>query len=138
MTAKITKLIAGLQKLTLDERREILLNQSQEIRDRLLYADLTLEPYQIPPSHGDERTILFLGGVGSGKMIDLETDLPTPNGFIKLKDLKEGDQLFDENGSICNIIQLHPIDNNPISYRVIFDDGSTIDACKDRLWTTVS
>lgn len=73
---------------------------------------------------------------GYGRMLCLETELPTPSGFIKLKDLKEGDQLFDEQGNICNVIKLHPIDLNPKSYQIVFDDGSTVAACEDHLWMT--
>lgn len=71
-----------------------------------------------------------------GRMLSLETDIPTPTGFIKLKDLKEGDDLFDENGNICQVTKLHPIDLTPDSYKVTFDDGATIDACADHLWLT--
>lgn len=78
----------------------------------------------------------IFGRRGSGKMLDLETDLPTPKGFVKLKDLKEGDQLFDEQGAICNVTKLHPIDTSPVSYKVSFDDGSQVNACADHLWLT--
>lgn len=71
-----------------------------------------------------------------GRMLSLDTDIPTPEGFVKLVDLKEGDNLFDENGNICQITKLHPIDLKPNSYRVFFDDGTSIDACKDHLWLT--
>ena len=71
-----------------------------------------------------------------GRMLSLDTDLPTPTGFVKLKDLKEGDQLFDEKGNICNVTKLHPIDLQPESYKITFDDGTMIDACKDHLWLT--
>src|SRR5690606_15082042 len=71
-----------------------------------------------------------------GRQLCLETELPTPNGFIKLKDLKKGDQLFDENGNICNVTKLHPINESPESYRVTFDDGTQIDACAEHLWGT--
>ena len=73
-----------------------------------------------------------------GRQLCLETELPTPEGFTKLKDLKEGDQLFDENGNICNITQIHPINTSPESYRIIFDDGATVDACVDHLWSIYS
>jgi hypothetical protein len=82
------------------------------------------------------QNIFLFGRRGVGKMLDLETELPTPSGFVKLKNLKVGDQLFDENGNICNIVQLHPIDYSPKSYRVVFDDGNTVNACADHLWIT--
>lgn len=71
-----------------------------------------------------------------GKQLSLDTELPTPNGFIKLKDLKEGDQLFDEQGKICNVVKLYPIQISPESYRITFDDGTIVDACADHLWLT--
>src|ERR1700722_16260817 len=71
-----------------------------------------------------------------GKQLSLDTDLPTPLGFIKLRDLKKGDRLFDEQGNICNVIKLHPINLSPESYRITFDDGTSIDACADHLWLT--
>jgi len=83
-----------------------------------------------------QKNLFLFGRRGVGKMLDLETELPTPKGFIKLKDLKLGDQLFDECGNICNVIQLHPINNYPESYKITFDDGSVVNACADHLWLT--
>jgi hypothetical protein len=71
-----------------------------------------------------------------GRQLSLETELPTPNGFITLKDLKEGDTLFDEKGNICNVIKLHPINISPESYAITFDDGTIVEACADHLWLT--
>jgi hypothetical protein len=82
------------------------------------------------------QNLFLFGRRGVGKMIDLETELPTPSGFIKLKNLKEGDELFDEQGNICHVVKLHPIDYRPESYKITFDDGSIINACADHLWLT--
>jgi len=71
-----------------------------------------------------------------GRQLSLETELPTPTGFIKLKDLKEGDQLFDESGNICNVTKMHPINLSPESYKITFDDGTIVEACADHLWLT--
>lgn len=71
-----------------------------------------------------------------GRQLSLETELPTPTGFIKLKDLKLGDQLFDESGNICNVSKLYPINISPESYRITFDDGTVVEACADHLWQT--
>lgn len=100
----------------------------------MMYYDRLTQ--DINTSYKAGSTVCFAGNYGIGKMIDLNTDLPTPNGFIKLIDLKQGDQLFDENGDVCNVIKLHDIDLKPESYRITFDDGSTINACADHLWQT--
>lgn len=82
------------------------------------------------------QSICFAGGHGLGKQLCLDTEIPTPNGFLKLKDLKEGDQLFDEQGNVCNVTKLHPINISPESYQITFDDGTTVDACADHQWLT--
>lgn len=71
-----------------------------------------------------------------GRRQSLETEFPTPTGFKKLKDLKEGDQLFDDQGDICQITKLHPIEYFPESYRITFDDETTVDVDAEHLWLT--
>lgn len=71
-----------------------------------------------------------------GKQIALTTEIPTPDGFVPLVDLKVGDTIFDEQGEPCKVLKLHPVDLAPVSYRVTFDDGSVVDACQDHLWWT--
>ncbi|KKN70813.1 hypothetical protein LCGC14_0427050 [marine sediment metagenome] len=80
--------------------------------------------------------ICFAGPHGTGKQLSLETELPTPTGFIKLENLKEGDRLFDEQGNVCNVVELHPINLSPESYEIEFDDGTTIKACAEHRWLT--
>ena len=80
--------------------------------------------------------LAVFGRRGTGKMLDLETELPTPTGFIKLKDLKEGDQLFDESGKVCSVTHLHPIMVSEEAYEIIFDDDTKVKACADHLWLT--
>lgn len=91
----------------------------------------------IKAAYKEGKRARFGGKHGIGKMQDLETVLPTPDlGFIELKYLKEGDKLFDENGNVCTITKLHPIDMTPESYTVTFDDGEQVKVCKDHLWLT--
>lgn len=90
----------------------------------------------IKSAYMNGTSICLAGSHGLGKQLCLETDLPTPNGFIKLKNLQEGDQLFDEEGNICNVTKLHPIQISPESYEITFDDGEKVKACADHLWLT--
>ena len=84
----------------------------------------------------DVPEILFGGARGGGKLLSLQEWLPIPTGYVQLKDLSVGDTLFDENGELCTVLELHPINLSPVSYRVHFDDGSHIDACEEHLWLT--
>lgn len=107
-----------------------LLDQSTSTNDSLHFKQFT---------GGNHIWIESVGLDGDrimGRQLCLETDLPTPNGFIKLKDLKEGDKLFDEQGNICSVTKLHPINYSPEAYKITFDDGTTVDACAEHLWLT--
>lgn len=90
----------------------------------------------LPGTYRKGMSLCFAGGHGIGKQLCLSTELPTPSGFIKLADLKVGQKLFDENGAVCTVTQLHPINVSPESYQITFDDGTVIDACADHLWST--
>ena len=71
-----------------------------------------------------------------GRQLSLDTEIPTPTGLIKLRDLKQGDNLFDEHGNICSVTKLYPINISPKSYKITFDDGTTVEACAEHLWQT--
>lgn len=82
------------------------------------------------------REALFGGGGGGGKMLSLDTLVPTPTGWTTMGALKAGDLLFDENGQVTQVVIAHPVELNPESYRVEFDDGTVVLACADHLWFT--
>lgn len=80
---------------------------------------------------------LFYGGqAGGGKMLDLQCPIPTPIGWQTIGNLKTGNIIFDEQGDFTTILIVHPIENNPESYLIIFDDGSEIKACANHQWLT--
>lgn len=76
------------------------------------------------------------GATGTGKALCLDTPIPTPNGFIRMGDIKTGDKVYDEAGKICNVVKAHPVLKNRLCYKVIFDDGSSIVADNEHLWLT--
>lgn len=83
----------------------------------------------------EEINLLLEGGRGSGKLLDLFTNIPTPNGWVLLKDLKIGDRVLDEHGFPCTIRGV--FDGLPgKAYRLHFSDGTHIDACADHQWVT--
>jgi hypothetical protein len=81
---------------------------------------------------------LIAGPPGAGKMLCLETLLPTPGGWTTMGNVKEGDVLFDESGNPCTVLQAHPVTLNGDAYEVEFSDGDKIVACGDHLWRTMT
>lgn len=84
----------------------------------------------------EDLEVFFGGAAGGGKMLALDTPIPTPDGWTTIGEITLGDSLFDENGNVCSVVQIHPVDFAPVSYRLTFDDGTVVDACSDHLWHT--
>ncbi len=80
--------------------------------------------------------VIYGGAAGGGKLLPLDTHLPTPTGWVTMGEVEVGDALFDELGNVCYITSVFDIVQSPILYRFTFDDGTEIDSCKDHLWKT--
>jgi phage terminase large subunit-like protein len=95
----------------------------------------TARPEQLAVAESTTLYTLFLAGRGAGKLLDLQTMIPTPDGWRKLGELAVGDHVFDESGRPCTITGTN--DRTPdVAYRLTFSDGATIDACSEHLWIT--
>ena len=51
------------------------------------------------------RRVAVRGGRGVGKLLALDTPIPTPEGFKPLKEITEGSIVFDEQGRPCSVIE---------------------------------
>jgi len=81
---------------------------------------------------------IYGGAAGCGKLLALDTPLPTPAGWTTMGDVRRGEVLFNESGQQCRVLRVHEIDPAPVSYRMEFDDGSWFLAGADHLWLTFS
>ena len=78
----------------------------------------------------------FGGAAGGGKLLCLDTPLPTPQGWTTVGEVQCSDTLFDDRGEPCTVTALSAIDPAPVSYELEFDDGAIITACADHRWLT--
>lgn len=85
-----------------------------------------------------ERTLTMMGGFSSsGKALTLDSDLMTPNGYIKMKDVTMNDKIIGDDGIPHNIIGIYPQGEKNI-YRITFSDNTHVDCSEDHLWTVLT
>ena len=76
---------------------------------------------------------MIAGHSGIGKALTIDTDVLTPNGFVKMKDVKVGDLVIGEDGKAYPVSGVFPQGMRDV-YRIHFNDGTYVDCDKDHLW----
>ena len=71
--------------------------------------------------------------IADWKGLPLDTEIPTINGWSTIKDLKEGDFIFDKDGNPTKILHKSEVHHNPC-YKITFDNGDTIVADHEHRW----
>ena len=84
----------------------------------------------------DGEVSVWTGYNGHGKALALDTVIPTPQGWKQMGELAPGDQVFDENGTACNVVAVTPTMIDRPCYRVTFNDGTSIVADEQHEWLT--
>lgn len=92
-------------------------------------------PEQFAPE-GDWNVWAVIAGRGFGKALESCTPIPTPDGFTRIADLQVGDTVFDHSGRKTAVTGVYPQGMRKC-YRVRFDDGTSLVADHDHLWTVI-
>lgn len=71
--------------------------------------------------------------IADWKGLPLDTEIPTINGWSTIKDLKEGDFIFDKDGNPTKILHKSEVHHNPC-YKITFDNGDSIIADHEHRW----
>ena len=67
------------------------------------------------------------------KGVTLDTLLPTPTGWVKMGDVRTGDQVIGGDGRPCSVTATSEIHTNPC-FRIQFDDGSSVVCDHEHRW----
>lgn len=78
-----------------------------------------------------ERMLVIGESSGGKRLADYEL-VATPNGWVKIGDIKVGDYVYDEQGKITKVINVYK--NEEQIYRLYLKNNMYIDCCKDHLW----
>ena len=69
-----------------------------------------------------------------GKALSLDTDIPTPSGWKKMKDIQEGDIVFGSDGKPTKVTFVSDIQYNRDCYEIVFSDGLKVIADAEHRW----
>lgn len=119
------------------------MNQKEKeiLAEQILFLSKAKEvwwPFPGPQTQAffSEADCLFYGGAaGGGKLLDINTLIPSVCGWIRMGDIKVGDIIFDEKGKQCNVICVEPITTDK-TFLLKFSDGSEIVAGSSHKWVT--
>lgn len=81
----------------------------------------------------DIELVSIQGSAGYGKAQPLDSKILTPNGWVKMGNLKVGDIVSTPDNKTSRIIGVYPQGEVDI-FKVIFNDGTETECCKEHLW----
>ena len=67
------------------------------------------------------------------KGLPLDTKIPTEFGWTTIKNIKEGDKIFDKDGNLTKVLHKSKIHYNPC-YKIAFDNGESIVSDHEHRW----
>lgn len=70
----------------------------------------------------------------TGKALDINTPIPTPNGWKKMKDIQVGDKVYNDLGKPCTVTFTSPIQEDRECFKLTFNDGTDIVADAEHQW----
>lgn len=79
------------------------------------------------------KKCLLADSMGLGKEQDVNTLIPTPNGYKRLGDIRVGDTVFGSNGKQCNVTGVFLQGKKDI-YEIEFTDNSKTNSGLEHLW----
>ena len=98
-------------------------------------ADLNDADFLIEPLIARGRGHALYAGAKTGKALDIETQIPTPDGWIKMGDLTPGDLVMAADGTPTSVLWVSPIYTDHQCFEVEFADGAKIVADAEHLWS---
>lgn len=85
-----------------------------------------------------ERKVIVRLPRQMGKALDIETPILTPDGFVKLKDIRVNDFIYGPDGKQTQVTFITDVMHDHPCYDVTFSNGDTLKADQDHLWTVHS
>jgi len=103
------------------------------------FINIDLYPFQKETIDDIEnnRFVVMKAGRQVGKALDINTPILTTDGWSTMGDLKIGDHIYGTDGKLTQVTFATDIMHDHVCFRVKFDNGETIVADAEHMWTVV-
>lgn len=150
--------LADIEKLPVSEQRQILrmleeYSEKKDIEDAknkfIGYARYMFPRWLGPFVEGRHHRKMadIADGINRGELkrvcvhlpprhaLDVNTEIPTPKGFVKIVDLQVGDEVFGPDGLPTKVIGKSDVYRDQPVWRAETDDGASVRCDADHLWS---
>lgn len=83
---------------------------------------------------GKLKSLIICGQGGIGKCLSNDTDVITPNGKVKISDIKPGDFVVTPKNTTAKVLEVYPQPEQQDCYRVHLKDGRYVDCDSEQLF----
>lgn len=80
------------------------------------------------------RTTVVPANTPWGRALTLDTEIPTPDGWTTMREIKAGDKVYGSDGKIRYVTWKSPVWQNRPVYKLTFSNGQTVIADENHLW----
>lgn len=87
----------------------------------------------ITPGLLPNQVAVVLAKTNVGKSLPIWSTLPTPSGYLKMGDLKQGDEVFGSDGNPTKVVGVYDRGVLP-TYWMTFSDGTKVPCGPDHIW----
>lgn len=124
----------GEEYKTLDERGEFEFLH-KEVGENFLGEDFKLYDYQVDLTNAliKHKRGVICAPTAAGKAQPLDSLVATPNGFIRMGDIKVGDFVLTPKGKKTKVLGVFPQGLKKV-YRMQFSNGDSVECCGKHLW----
>lgn len=84
-----------------------------------------------------EELCILVARTNTGKAQPMWSKVLTPNGWVRMGDIKVGDTVVGENNDNGQVVAIFPQGEIPY-YKVSFDDGTYAECCGNHLWKVLN
>lgn len=106
----------------------------KRMKRKLVGREAEMRSVSAAMERAELSNVILLASAGSGKLLPLDTPIPTPTGWTTMGELERGDEVLGRDGKPTTVTFTSEVDESPRLFELEFSDGTRQVACVDHQW----